>query len=308
MDRALNNRGRINEETKEQIIKVAKELNYKPNNIARQLVLGKSIKIAAVFPDKPERFFGKMINGMKAATEELQDFGVNVEFLHTESLNPVIEKEVLSSINPDDYDGIVIAAGGESIRKYIDDFVDGGTPVVTFNADVKSSKRLFFVGQDSYRAGRIGAELMGKFLTGEGFTAVLTGFKDVQSHQERFQGFFDCMSAHYSKINLAGPFEYYDDDETAYEITKQILTKHPNINGFFATSGPGAVGAGKAVKEKMPDKKIRVIGLDVNDETVCFDAGRILQCHNLSGSIYAGILCSEILNTQHYGWMAATQT
>ena len=265
VDRALNNRGRINEETKNKILKVAEELNYQPNKIARALVLNRSIRIAAIFPEKPEYFFGKIKIGIQAAQHEFSDYSISVDNVYTESLNPVKQKEVLDSLEIEKYDGIIIAAGGESIQRYIDEIADKKIPVVTFNADVQSSKRKFFIGQDSMLAGRIAGELMGKFIGGKGRVAVLTGFSDVLSHQERCTGFSDSIKDNFSDIELVGPYEYYDSENDAYTVSKRVLEEHDHIEGIYVTSAPGAVGAGRAIKEMDIPHKISLIGFDIND-------------------------------------------
>jgi len=57
--------------------------------------------------------------------------------------------------------------------------------VVTFNTDARESDRLLFVGQDLYRSGRVAGELLGRFVGSAGRVALLTGFAELQAHQER---------------------------------------------------------------------------------------------------------------------------
>jgi len=53
VDRAFNNRGRISEKTKEQILRIAKEMGYQPNKIASALRKKRETKIAVVLPCRP---------------------------------------------------------------------------------------------------------------------------------------------------------------------------------------------------------------------------------------------------------------
>ena len=46
--RALNNQGRISEETKERILKTAKELGYRPDLLARGLVKGRTMYLSLI--------------------------------------------------------------------------------------------------------------------------------------------------------------------------------------------------------------------------------------------------------------------
>jgi len=70
VDRALNNRPGISEKTKEAIIKVSKELDYKPNHMARCLATGSTKTIGVVATNISNDFLSAMIEEIeKCATE-----------------------------------------------------------------------------------------------------------------------------------------------------------------------------------------------------------------------------------------------
>lgn len=265
VDRALNNRGRINEDTKKKIIEMAKKLNYKPNNIARALVLNKQINIAAIFPREPYYFCDKMIFGMQDARNELSDYGVNLHLIHTESINPYTQIDVIQKIEKEKFDGIILNAGGNILKSYVDSFIENNIPIITVNSDLNDSKRLFFVGHDSQKEGKIAAELMAKFIKDNGKVVVLTGFADVYTHFQRYDGFRNIIESDYKDIKLAGPYEYKDKEELAFEVTRELLANENDIDGIYVTSAPGAIGAGRAIKESNAKRRPKLIGFDVNE-------------------------------------------
>jgi LacI family transcriptional regulator len=265
VDRALNERGRINEETKQRILDVCKQLNYKPNNIARALGRQKRIKIAAILPEKPKYFFDKMKKGIQTAQQELSDYGIKIEYLFTESLDPVKQEEVIKEIRLEKFDGIMINAGSSLLNKYINAFVGVGVPVVTFNSDINESKRLFYVGHNDILSGGIAAELMGGFLCGNGNVVILTGFKNVHAHINRVDGFSKVIDADYPNIHIIDQIEYQDNEEKVFAIAKGILKNHQDIHGIFVTSAPGAVGVGRAILSLKPERIPKLVGYDVNE-------------------------------------------
>lgn len=265
VDRALNNRGRINEETKRKILSVAKELGYKPNNLARALVLNKTINIAAIFPKKPKYFVEKFVHGMLEAQSELTDYGVKVHFLHTDSMNPLEQEIILKNLDKENYNGIILDAGGDILRPYVDDLLDSNIPLITFDSDLNGSKRLFFIGQDSKKAGKIAGELMGEFLNGIGKVIMLTGFSSVFAHVERLDGFRSVINENYPNIELSDSHEYYDKEENAYLLVKKIMPSLDMVDGIYVTSAPGAIGVGRAIKEMKNGRRPKLIGFDVNE-------------------------------------------
>ena len=62
---ALNNKGRLNENLKKKIIKIASDLDYKQNIIARTLSLKKSWTIGVIVPEMLIEYFFQIIMGME---------------------------------------------------------------------------------------------------------------------------------------------------------------------------------------------------------------------------------------------------
>ena len=64
VNRALLGEGRINKDTKEMILKKAKELGYKPNLLARSLAMGKSMTIGVIVADINNQYFAGIIDAI----------------------------------------------------------------------------------------------------------------------------------------------------------------------------------------------------------------------------------------------------
>lgn len=70
VDRALNNRSGIKSATKEKILKVAKELDYRPNHLARCLATGKTNTIGVVCINMQDTFFSTLLESIEEAAKE----------------------------------------------------------------------------------------------------------------------------------------------------------------------------------------------------------------------------------------------
>lgn len=266
VDRALHDRGRISEETRKKVLETAQQIGYKPNKIARTLVLQRNIRIAAILPSIPEYFFSKIEEGIKSAEGELKDFGVSVTYFHTKAVNDAVGQIELFQSARQEYDGIlIIPANPLLLKPHIDLAVEEGIPVVTLNNDVPSSKRLCFVGEDSIRAGRIAAELMGKFIGNQGKVAILTGFSQASSLRERYEGFQEVMGSYYPNVELIGPYEYFENMSEAFEIAKRLALDYQDLKGIFLTTTTGLESAANAIVDVGRARDIKIIGFDSND-------------------------------------------
>lgn len=268
VDRALNNRGRIKEETRRSIQKIAEELGYRPNKAASALARHHRLRIAAITPQNPDFFYRDIREGFNDAIMDVQDYGVQIDPILCNSLRFEDQAGVLENLNAREYDGVAINAGSDQLTPYINRIVEAGVPVVTFNSDAASSKRLFFVGENSNKSGHMAGDLMGRLLPSGGQVVILNSFFHPGAATERVSGFCDALRE-YPGIEIIGQWQYGDDETTAYDICKSILKEYPNIDGIFSNSATGSVATGRFMAEFAPSfgkKRPILIGYDVSDD------------------------------------------
>lgn len=265
--RALNDKGRISEETRKKVLKVAEELGYKPNRLAQSLVMRKETTIAAILPTVPEYFFGKIEEGVKNAEERLRDYGVSVKYYHTNAVNDEYAQiEIFENIINKNFGGIlVIPANPVLLGPQIDLAISKGIPVVTLNNDAPDSGRLCFVGEDSVRAGRVAAGLMVEFIGGEGSVAILSGFSTATGMSGRIEGFTSVIKSN-PKINLLDICEYSENEAEAYQIAKRLIKEQKDLKGIFLTTTTGLEPVAQATIDSGMAGKIKLIGFDTNEQ------------------------------------------
>lgn len=105
----LNNRGdenKISKETQKRILDFAKKNNYRPNQMARGLSLGKSETIGLIVPNISDIFYARIAHFVEIKAKE---FGYNVVFSSSNE-NPAIEREMIYSMLNRQVDGLIIAS------------------------------------------------------------------------------------------------------------------------------------------------------------------------------------------------------
>ncbi len=104
VDRALNNRGGIKEETKELILRTAKEMNYQPNHLARCLAKGKTYTIGVIGINLSNTFFSMLIESIEAQARKK---GYFIELILTHN-DKEREQEALKYFSIRKVDGLII--------------------------------------------------------------------------------------------------------------------------------------------------------------------------------------------------------
>lgn len=178
VDRALNNRGRIRPEVEEKIKKIAQEMGYQPSRAGRALAMAKrKIRIGVILQYMKTPFMQQVLKGVLEAKEEVESFGGTVKIYEIEGVEPEKVMAAMEELREEGFNGIALTPSEDQLlRARIDQYQEEyGIPVVTFNADLEDTKRLCFVGQDTFQAGRTAAGLMGEMTGGSGQVAIISG-------------------------------------------------------------------------------------------------------------------------------------
>jgi len=213
-------------------------------------------------------FFLQVRAGVEAARNELEKNNVIVEWLNEEEVKVKRQIEILEKLRKQDVSGIVICP----LNRYqlvdpINRCVDDGIPIATFCLDAPESRRFYHIGQDLKQSGRLAGYILGRFLCGKGNVGIITGFFNVEGHEERRKGFIEIIKKEFPNISIKWEEENHDHWEEAYKIVKTHLNSNVKINGIYITAG-GPFGVAKAIEEYGEEKGISIACFDFTPETI----------------------------------------
>ncbi|MDD3840776.1 MAG: substrate-binding domain-containing protein [Clostridia bacterium] len=265
--RAINNKGDINQETKQTIMDIVKKLDYRPNKVARSLALKNSKKIGVVLRGIPSFYWGEVEKGIKKAEEELNDFGIQViihkmdELRSPEQMIILIDKLVEQKV-----DAIVmVPLNSSKLKEKIIDLDSKGITVVTINDDIDVDARKFYVGPHIFQSGKVAGELMGKFLRGKGNVVVINGVLESLTYEERSKGFAKVINDEYPDIDIVANYNYdfIKSQSHNIKIIKNILESIPDLSGIYDVDGASLYQIGNIVKSSSKLKDVVLIGHEI---------------------------------------------
>ena len=226
---------------------------------------GTKKKVIAVIPKGVSNFFWQSVKaGADAAGKEE---GVEIYWK-----GPTIESDVSSQINVVEdaitsrVDGIMIAPSHrDSLVSVIERAQREGIPVTIFDSGIGTENYVSYVATDNVQGGVMAAERLAAQLGDKGKVAVLGLKAGSVSTDERERGFQDTIKQKFPGIQIVA-FQYGEASRTtSIDRATDILTAHPDLNGFFSSNEPATVGAAQAVKQsgqKGAAGKIVVVGFD----------------------------------------------
>lgn len=148
-----------------------------------------------------------------------------------------------------------------------------GIQVITFDSDVNSTLPLCFVATDNVEAGRKAGKAMIELAGDSSSLIILSHVKGTSTAIDRERGVrevFEQLNSH----ALKGV--YYCDNffDKAYQITQEILTAYPWVDGIIALNEVSTVGAIQAIRDLKLKRKVFLVGFDHSmDEIKAIDDG-----------------------------------
>jgi ABC-type sugar transport system substrate-binding protein len=213
-------------------------------------------------------FFQQVKKGVDAANSILSDKGVKVEWLDIQDVDIENQIGTLNSLCQQKVSGIVLCPIDKNkVSKAIADCVENKIPVATFCLDAPESRRFYHIGQNLRQSGRLAGYMFGRFTGGEGKAGVITGFFNMEGHEERREGFIEVLNENFPDISVAWQEENHDHWEEAYEISRKHITDEADLTGIYVTAG-GPFGAAKAAQDLKKGNKLTLVCFDFVHETL----------------------------------------
>lgn len=172
--------------------------------------------------------------GAQRAAAELGN--VEVIYRGPESADELRQKEILESFIQQGVDGIAISVlNAEFLASTIDKAIDAGIPVVTWDSDAPTSKRIAFYGVDDYESGRIMGEQAVRLLDGQGTVAFLTSL-GANNLQRRLEGARDVLAEH-PGITVVDTFDIQEDSVRCAELIATGTNRYPDLGAWISVGG-----------------------------------------------------------------------
>ncbi len=165
-----------------------------------------------------------------------QELGIEVIYRGPDRADDLKQKEVLESFIAQKVDGIAISVlNAELLKSTIDKAVDAGIPVVTWDSDAPTSKRMAFYGVDDFKAGQIMGDEAGKLLNGKGTVAFLTSL-GANNLQMRLEGVKDSLKK-YPGITVVDTFDIKEDSVRCTELIATGTNRYPDLGAWISVGG-----------------------------------------------------------------------
>ena len=243
VSKALRNHPDIAVETRNRILARVKELNYRPNLMARSLVTGHSELIGLVVPDLVHPFFGEIAKALSAELRQKNFFLI----VSSSDGDAALEQAEIEHLLAYRLDALVVASC-QPTSLNLSRVIQQGTPLILLDRSY-SNLNSHFVGADDYKIGALATKHL--IDTGRTRIAHLRGPANSVGIR-RMEGFLDTMQEHGLEVPAAYVSSKPKDSvqrREGHAAMKRMLAHNPPPQAVFCFNDALALGAMEAAFE-----------------------------------------------------------
>lgn len=223
----------------------------------------KSLTIAMIAKSSTNPVFLSARTGAEAAAKELsKSTGVDIKIdwrtPPTED-GQIQAQRIAQSVNEGANAILISASDAGKLTGAINDAVDKGVPVMTFDSDAPASKRFAFYGVDDIKTGAMVMKELAAQLGNKGVVAILAGNQNAPNLQKRVEG-VKKEAAKYPQIKIIGVFNHIETPQDAASEVIKDMNANPSITGWAMIGGWPLFTP--TLLTDLDPKKVKIVSVD----------------------------------------------
>jgi len=222
----------------------------------------KDIKVITVVKLRGVGWFDRMETGIKDYAKQT---GVQASMQGADDASPEKQTKLIQDAIATRPDAITAVPNSpEALEGVLKQAMSAGIKVVTHEASNQQNTNVDIEAFDNTAYGSHIMDSLAKCMGGSGKYVAFVGHLTAQSHMEWVKGAFDQAKAKYPNVQrIGGPIEAVEDANVAYQKTKELLAKNPDITGFEGSAATDVAGIGRAIQEAGLADKTCVMGTSI---------------------------------------------
>ena len=241
VSRAINGKPGVGEETRKEILKIAREYNFKPNKLAQGLAKQETHIMALLLPGISQGNYSAIIENIETVAEKA---GYQIILCNTHS-DLEQEKNYLDLLEEKRVDGAIILGGELADQHIVNTKLRGNDNIVLINRLCEEILIPTILIDSSH-----GAYLATNHLIELGYEniALITGSRDDYIESEKIKGYMNALKENEIEINQNLIIETDGSREAGFNTFINLVNIDTPPDSFFVTGDLLSVGLVESIK------------------------------------------------------------
>lgn len=268
VDRVLNGRERVREETALKVQQAAQRLGYHGINAIRSRLLADlpELRFGIILQKERHAFYRNFAAEIERAMNATTSHRLRFSIRFAETTLPSELAELIRSLS-----GKVdaVAATGldhHEVTRAVSELRTKGIPTFSLLSDFAQGVRESYIGLNNLRVGRAVGWLMAQIAHRPGKVGIFIGGHRFHGHELRETGFRSSLREYARHLELLDPQINLETRQITYEATVEMLENHADLVGIYCAGG-GMEGAIAALRDAGQPGRVVLMVNELTDET-----------------------------------------
>ncbi|MGH3979489.1 MAG: substrate-binding domain-containing protein [Pseudonocardiaceae bacterium] len=206
--------------------------------------------------------------GAECAASKLE--GVDIQWDGvTQETDVSGQQNLLQNLVTQGVDGLVYAATDAKVLSDVSrSALDSGVTVVNIDSGTQPQpEQVPVYATDNVAAAELATRYLAEQLGGRGKVAFIPFQPGTATNDTRTEGFMNGLRAN-PGLQLVAQQSSDSDYNQALQVTQDILTANPDLNGIYAANEPSVLGAAEAVRQAGRAGQVKIVGWDTASEEI----------------------------------------
>ena len=268
VDRVLNGRLKVREETALKVHEAAQRIGYHGANAIRSRILADlpELHVGVILQKERHAFYRDFARQIESRVARVTSYRMRATIRFADTTLPGELADLLRSMS-----GKVqaVAASGldhHEVTAAVADLKARGIPTFSLLSDFAQGVRESYIGVNNLKVGRSVGWLMSKIALRPGKIGIFIGGHRFHGHELRETGVRSSLREYAPDFELLNPMINLEARQITYEATLEMLAKHRDLVGLYCAGG-GMEGAITALRESGRASDVVLVVNELTDET-----------------------------------------
>lgn len=295
VDRVLNGRLRVREETARKVSEAAKRIGYHAAVAIRQRVLADlpEYRLGIVLQKERHAFYQDFAQELQQAALQVQDRHIRLSLTYAQTAEPEELAQILLQLAGKVH---AVAASGldhHGVTNAVSVLRSKGVPTFSLLSDFAQGEREAYFGINNMKVGRSAAWFLSKCAARHGKIALFIGGHRFHGHALRETGFRAYFREYAPQFEVMDAIVNLETRQLTHEAMLGVMSRHPDLVAVYCAGG-GMEGAIGALREAGKADRIACLVHELTPES-----RQALLERQISGVLQTPMkeLCAELMTT-----------
>ena len=293
VDRALNGRAVVREDTLRRIADAAHRIGYHARGLFdhRLNTVAPEKKLGFVLVKEKHEFYQNFAREIAVAVAARNDVRGHAIIRFAQSQSPEEFAELIQSVG-EKVDAVACAAvNHQKLNQVVEGLRQKGVPTFSLLNDFAQGVRRNYLGMNNMKVGRTAAWMLTRSAAKPGRLAIFVGGNRWHGHDLREVGFRSFVRENNVDFTVLDTLVNLEARQVTYETTLDILERYPDLRGIYVAGG-GMEGAIAAFREAREPGEVHLV---VNELTAESRAGLLDGYVTMIIATPLPQLCSDLI-------------